>query len=368
MPNFTDAVAGAVRSTTCGILAANANLQGWWAQNTELPFTGALAAGAEGLRRGLCDNPAPVPEQPNSVGNRGQCPDTIYRFSRTYRTFRDGVEIDEDTRVNDVRGQIVPATFPNFGNGVAIGYRVGVGSPFPGVDQYVYFPSDGQTATQTINEITPVFGPNNCPDNSGPDPAPIYDIPPTNINVTYIDNSNTEITEQGDFNLALPIFLPGSIVIPFNIDFGGFELNGTINQNGDINIELNPGRQPDDTETDTEAPELPPGQEPVDPETERRIIGVHVFTTLPPNTPVTTIFQEDGPNIFAPRGGSVRFLVTGGGGSSWTRDIDIKGDRQYIPCPAQQGAISVIGNELPGGTVSLIRVYGSIPSYLIPGA
>lgn len=366
MPNFTDALADAVRTTTCGILASNENIQGWWARNTSLPFTDALAAGASSLRRGLCDNPTPVPTTPNSVGNRGQCPDTIYRFSRTYRTFKDGMMIDEDTRIDDVRGRIVPATFDGFGAGIAIGYRVGVGSPFPGVDQYVYFPTDGQTATRTINEITPIFGPNNCPDDSSNDSPIPYDPPPTQINVTYVNNEGDTITELGDFNLLLPIFLPGSVTIPFDVNFGGNTVNGTLNLNGEINIDISPGRQPDDTVTDTEPPELPPGQEPEDPETERRIIGVHVFTTLPPNTSVTTIFQEDGPNIFAPRGGSVRFLVTGGGGSSWTTDIDIKGDRQYIACPAPQGAISVVGNELPGGTVSLIRVYGSVPSYLIP--
>ena len=367
MPNFTDALEGAVRSATCGALSANEAIQGWWARNTSLPFTGTLAAGATAARRALCDNPTPVPEQPNDLNNRGQCPDTFYDFTYNFKRFdEDGNIIFDDTVTQRVQGPIVGTSFVD-GTAYFIGWTV---SPNPGpLDRIVnaYFPGSGQSATKTVINVVPVQGPDDCGTDSTNEPATPIFLAPTNIDVTYIDNTNTEITEQGDFNLSLPIFLPGSIVIPFNVDFGGVQIDGRIDINGDITFEINPGRQPDDTVTDTEPPQLPPGQEPVEPETERRIIGVHVFTTLPPNSPVTTIFQEDGPNIFAPRGGSVRFLVSGGGGSSWTRDIDIKGDRQYIPCPAQQGAISVIANELPGGTVSLIRVYGSIPSYLIPG-
>jgi hypothetical protein len=221
--------------------------------------------------------------------------------------------------------------------------------------------------TVAITSIVPNAGePDDC-GNPGPQPAPPInvdiDVP---ISITYVDNTNTEITELGDFNLALPIFLPGSIQIPFTVNVGGVDITGNLDINGDITFEINPGRQPDDTVTDIEVPELPPGTDPADDETERRIIGVHVFTNLPPNTPTTVINQNGVPNIFAPRGGSVRFLILGGGGSSWTDDIDIKGARQYIPCPAPQGAINVIANPLPGGTVSTIKVYGAIPSYLIP--
>ena len=367
MPNFTDALETAVRSATCGILAVNDNIQGWWARNTQLPFTQTLADGASAARRALCDNPNPVPTNPSTVGNQGQCADTRYRFNYRLRRF------DSDGNLeNEITGD--PVVFGPIRDGTSLGLNLAftgwtVPSPPNAFSEIFigYDPQAGDTATKEVLGIDVVSGPDNCGTTAPDAPAVPYRPITIPIDVTYIDNSNTQITEQGDFNLALPIFLPGSVVIPFTVDFGGVSIDGRIDFNGDITFEINPGRQPDDTVTDTEPPELPPGQEPVEPETERRIIGVHVFTTLPPNTPVTTIFQEDGPNIFAPRGGSVRFLVTGGGGSSWTRDIDIKGDRQYIPCPAQQGAISVVANELPGGTVSLIRVYGSIPEYLIPG-
>lgn len=365
MPNFTDAVADAARTATCGILATNANLQNWWARQTDLPFTEALAAGAEGLRRGLCDNPDPVDPVPPQL-NGAQCDDTTYR-----------VEFDFEERVIETGALVRSGDAGLTGVGP---FSTFSRANFAGVSQVGVRDGDGRETTRTAgnadnqmiitNTTTQVIsGPDNCgipaPDGPAPFvPGDTYIVP---VSITYVDNSNTQITELGDFNLSLPIFLPGSVNIPVSIDFPDFTLNGNIDIEGNFTIELSPGRQPDDTVTDTEPPELPPGQEPVDPETERRIIGVHVFTTLPPSTSVTTIFQEDGPNIFAPRGGSVRFLVSGGGGASWTRDIDIKGDRQYIPCPAQQGAISVVANELPGGTVSLQRVYASIPSYLIPG-
>ena len=370
MPNFTDALEGAVRSTTCGLLAANDNIQGWWARNPDLPFTDTLAAGATAARRALCDNPSPVPNIPSDIGDRGQCSDTTYRVRFRYREFNDqGAQIRERISSNIFFfGGLKDYRLPNTSVGQSsIGYCWETCTPPGDVSTFIFDTSAGNTATKEIIEYEVVSGPDNCGGVAPDQPAPIFRPGPQPISITYIDNSNTEITELGDFNLLVPVFLPGSITIPFNVDFGGVQIDGRLNINGDITFEISPGRQPDDTVTDTEPPALPPGQEPDDPETERRIIGVHVFTTLPPNTPVTTIFQEDGPNIFAPRGGSVRFLVTGGGGSSWTRDIDIKGDRQYIACPAPQGAISVVANELPGGTVSLIRVYGSIPEYLIPG-
>lgn len=371
MPNFTDALEDAVRSATCGILAVNDNIQGWWARNTDLPFTDALAAGATAARRSLCDNPNPVPNIPSEIGDRGQCSDTTYRVRFRYREFNDeGAQIRERISSNIFFfGGLKDYRLPNTSVGQSsIGYCWETCTPPGDVSTFIFDTSAGNTATKEIIEYEVVSGPDDCGQDAPDQPAPIYQPISVPISVTYIDNSNTQITELGDFNLSVPIFLPGSVNIPVEINLPGSTINGNIDIEGNLTIEISPGRQPDDTVTDTPPPELPPGQEPEDPETERRIIGVHVFTTLPPNTSVTTIFQEDGPNIFAPRGGSVRFLITGGGGSSWTRDIDIKGDRQYIECPAQQGAISVVANELPGGTVSLIRVYGSIPSYLIPGS
>ena len=230
---------------------------------------------------------------------------------------------------------------------------------------FIFDTSAGNTATKEIIEYEVVSGPDNCGGVAPDQPAPIYRPGPQPISITYIDNSNTEITELGDFNLLVPVFLPGSVNIPFNVDLGGIQIDGRLNLNGDITFEINPPGQPDDTTTDVPVPELPPGQEPEEEETERRIIGVHVFTTVPSTAGVTVINQANSPNIFAPRGGSLRFLILGGGQSSWTEDIDIKGDRQYIPVIPRQGAIAVKANPLPGGTVTTIPVYGTIEGYLI---
>lgn len=367
MVGFTEAVGSAVRGAACTILGANSDLQGWWARNTNLPFTTELARGAEGLRRNFCDNPTPVPPQPSSIGGQAQCADTVYEVDYILRQLDDqgNVELQQS-------GDFFCRGGLRVSNILLIGQLYQEGYSFTNLaneTQNFGIPVDrgaGETSDNEITNVRVVSGPDDCGEDAPPDPAQPYPGNPVNIDITYTDNTNVEITEQGDLTLNLPIFLPGSVIIPFNIDLGGFEFNGSIDLSGEVNIEIPPGRQPDDTTTDTEPPALPPGQEPVDPETERRIIGVHVFTQLPANSPVTVISQDDGPSIFAPRGGSVRFLIIGGGGSSWTEDIDIKGDREYIPCPAPQGAISVIANPLPGGTTSLIRVYGSVPDYLIP--
>lgn len=367
MPNFTDALATAVRGATCGILSTNENIQGWWARNTNIPFTGTLANAATALRQSLCDQPDPVPDIPPFFQG-GQCSDTFYEFRYdAISFFPDGTVANEDFDRGGTGFGPFGTTYIDIGPGLVpqIGFTRG-GQLFSS-----WGAPSGMGSYDVFNfRVTVLSGPNDCGIDSPDSPAVPVPNPlpgPAPISVTYINNEGDEVTQLGDFNLSLPIFLPGSVNIPFEVNFPDVTINGDLNLDGTIEVNIEPGRQPDDTETDDPVPVLPPGQEPVDPETERRIIGVHVFTTLPANTNVTTIFQEDGPNIFAPRGGSVRFLILGGGGASWTRDIDIKGDRQYIPCPAQQGAISVIANELPGGTVSLQKVYASIPEYLIPG-
>ena len=368
MPNFTDSLADAVRGATCGILSTNENIQGWWARNTNIPFTGTLANAATALRQSLCDNPAPVPPIP-PLFQGGQCSDTFYDFRYdAINFFPDGTVANEDF---DRGGQ-------GFGPFRTTYVPLGQGA----VPQIAFADSDGVFSTwgapggfgsyDVFNfRITVLSGPDNCGISSPDTPAVPVDLPlqpPAPIEVTYVTNEGDTVTQLGDFNLFAPVFLPGSVTFPFEVNFPDVTINGDINLDGTIEVNLEPGRQPDDTETDTEPPVLPPGQEPVDPETERRIIGVHVFTTLPAGSPVTIINQDGGPNIFAPRGGSVRFLVLGGSQASWTTDIDIKADREYIPCDARQGAISVVANPLPGGTTSIIRVYGTIPSYLIPGA
>lgn len=366
MPNFSDAVGSAVRDGVCGILAVNANIQGWISRNTGLPFAEGPANVATGIRRALCDNPNPVPDIPSDIGNRGQCSDTSYRMDYTFRRFNDQGQLIEE-RSNDFNfiGPLRDLEFESAGLQF-IGWEAPNNAPGFQEVTFLFDEGAGQSATKTIDDIVVTSGPDNCGETAPAQPAPIYVPVATPISITYNDNSNNPVTELGDFNLLVPVFLPGSIQIPVEINLPDVTLNGNLNIDGSIEFNFPPLQQPDDTITDEPIPPLPPGQEPEDPETERRIIGVHVFTTLPPNTNVTTIFQEDGPNIFAPRGGSVRFLIIGGGGSSWTEDIDIKGDREYIPCPAPQGAISVVANPLPGGTTSLIRVFATIPGYLIP--
>jgi hypothetical protein len=363
--NFTEAVGSAVRDATCGILSANENLAGFWARNTNLPFTDTLANAASGFRRGLCsDNTSPPVPGNNSPFMGGQCPGTLYRVRRT--TSQGPSESLSNGPISGLRFQL--CSVADCGPGAPpTNYRVFffTGDSPPGGTTLASNVPPEDLGDFSIDVLEAVSGPDDCGDPA-PDPAPPVIIPVQPINITYVNNEGDMVTELGDLNLSVPIFLPGAITIPFTLDVGGVNINGSIDVNGDITFEFGGGRQPDDTDTDVDPPVLPPGTDPDDSETERRIVGVHVFTNLPPNTPTTVINQNGVPNIFAPRGGSVRFLILGGGGSSWTDDIDIKGARQYIPCPAPQGAINVIANPLPGGTVSTIRVYGSIPSYLIP--
>lgn len=210
-----------------------------------------------------------------------------------------------------------------------------------------------------ISNVTVVDG---TPDNCG-DPEPVYP-PPINYD---IDVDITYNNEEGDeVNVTIPfIFTPiqvdfnGTLRMPFTFDFGGNTFTGNFSLDPEFSLTINPPGLPPGTGQGTE--DLPPGDpgdevEPVPPD--QKIIGVVVTSSIVGEQQLTTIATQNVPSILAPRAGSIKFAYSIGVSTFWSNDIDVKGDRVFIPCPFSQGADFVAVSPAPGIELDWVPIRG----------
>lgn len=224
--------------------------------------------------------------------------------------------------------------------------------------------------------------PDNCGDPPGgglPPPIPPDDST-TDFPIVYTNNDGIDITVDARFVLGnIQVDVDNNISVPFTLSFApefSLSLNGTINQNGDVNINYgnpnyNPGggkcgkRKPDDsvpdedtpeTPEDVEEPTLPP--EPDENEDEQTgVIRAVIVTTTVVNPAQSIIYQDINPDIHIPRLGNVSFLIAVGNKVAWTEDIPVRNKRHFIVCPWEGGAIDVRGTPAPGNNFTLSKVY-----------
>lgn len=207
-----------------------------------------------------------------------------------------------------------------------------------------------------------------------PPPAPGYnDI---DINIEYSPVTGPNITIPVNFIFApVRVNINGEAYVPIDIDVGGVDarINGEFNLNtGDITFNFGnrnyppsnapkpPDYRPDDDLPDN-PPDVPNGfvpPSPTDPEpdTTRIIRAVIVTTSTVPNT-VTTLLQDNNPDVLLPDLGLVSFAIAVGKGVAWTTDIRVKNKRQFIPCPWEGGALRVRGTPRPGVIWTITPVY-----------
>jgi hypothetical protein len=219
--------------------------------------------------------------------------------------------------------------------------------------------------------ITSVVPEPSAPDDCGDPPI----VPPGFTGGPQTVEGDTIINIDESTNITVPttaVFAPifvdlnGSVNIPVSINLGGIELSGTIELFPDFKVELFPnglnpgagsgGEDDDLVEPDPSGPETPPDDE----DDVRRIIGVQITAQVPSSGLPTEILFDGGPDIFAPRVGSCKFLVLVNDFSGWTNDIDIKGTEIYIPCPVPQGAIAVRCSPVPGVSLQWSPVRGRV--------
>lgn len=195
----------------------------------------------------------------------------------------------------------------------------------------------------------------NCGDvpQTFPPPAPIT----TNINITYGPTNN--------INLVVPvIFAPvyvsvdARVNVPVTIDlFPNMRIEGTLEIFPDFDLKLEfPSSDGEPGRPDSDPPPAPPpgpgSEEPADDddenEAESRVFAVLVSGRIESEARPSVIDQESGPDIYAPRLGSVRFGCRLGGRVYWAEDLDIKGLDSVVQCPIPWGATHVAVNAAQG--------------------
>jgi hypothetical protein len=219
-------------------------------------------------------------------------------------------------------------------------------------------PGNNKVIEARITKITLISGPDNC---GGPSIPPRYPSLPDRTFPIVIGPNNGQIV-IGAGNIAIN----GDLIIPVRIDLPDINLNGDINLfDGGITFRL-PGFELPDFPGIPDIPDFPPLEPPYN--TAGLIVGA-VVTTEEINQNLirgTVINQDSNPNVYGPRLGSINFFVKTPRGYGWTKDIDVKNRRQYIPCGTNFGAVEVKGTAGPGVTWRIDPVYAtSGPNELI---
>lgn len=382
---FGEALREGLRTSLCAWIDTSENLRGWFNSNSSIPVP--ANPWTNPVRMALCDKP-PAPVSDPLPFSGGQCPD-FYDIQVTSRygfaPCSDPTDVTDIVQVGSViRGQPGPikwigefdVAYNSCGGTRKSRSRIGVenanGNRFGGGSNERSQVGEFVVYNNSTVDVTPTAGnPDNCgdpPETATPPQTPDggWNLPP--VEITYDNDQGGQTT----VNLPPIIFPPvigaaGAIFAPIRVDLPDFNLeaNLEINLDGTLDIEFGSRRGPgSDTTTDTPPPPLPPGggvPPPDDDDTERRVIGCIVTVTAIELGGSSVVFQSGGnPDVYVPDLGLVSFSVSAGEtGFGWTQDIRVKNRRQYIPCPAPQGALSVRGTPRSGVSMTVTPVFGA---------
>lgn len=224
-------------------------------------------------------------------------------------------------------------------------------------------------------------------------PAPPYrpEDFTTDIDVTYPQPNGPLVTipftaiiapffVSNDLTLKMPITfkINPNITNNFKADFevkATFDLStGETEYNWGDDIEppvappsLPPATRPPFTPGNEITPPKPPSipdPTPLPPEDREggELIGALVTVTSGSNAKkVSTIFQNDNPDILVPSVGHISFAIDAGDGRfGWTSDLVVKNMRCYIPVPPGCKATDVRGTPQPGFTWVITPIYTKV--------
>jgi hypothetical protein len=354
MATFAEAVKDAARKGLCAYFTQVGKGASW----VQDYYPGDPKGTIDAIRRPLCNDPTPVPEEdPEFTG--GQCP---VRYSGQFQT-SGGNWVSPFSKAT--YGPISRFGWEESSPGSGKGRGYITARDVNGVT----FEATGLMNFLPVDQRLIRF--DGQPDDCG-DPAPVYPpFPPDgdtfNQPVTYINNEGDEVTEQGDFRLFAPVvvgvgvFAP-KITAPFTLDIGGVTFDGTFEISPDFNVEITPKGGPDGPGTPPEEPpgDPEPGTDPVipEPDTSRTLLGVHVRSSLTTGLKATRVFGTDGPDLWVPRIASVYFRVNMGGGRSWLGPFDVKTTNAWFPVPVGTYADDYRVEPEPSVTPSVTPVYG----------
>lgn len=359
--SFSEAAAQAVQGAACSLLALSDEGTQWI--NSAIGADGDFGNVAGALRKNVCNVSSPTgdygPDDPPFTG--GQCPGVEYDVSWVRRT--NGAGQQAGTFTDDGPINLIDESFEEPDGEFTIRYRL-----------------VGATSEQVINgginqqpprsrytlDVTPVRTDGLADDCGDPVvPIPDYTDYSETVSITYEDNSETEITEDIDITLGpLIVGIGGILYAPVTVGTGDITLNGTLKLAPEVSVDLFPdGLFGGGGNTDNPAPS--PGEPDPTPETpddRRRIIGAIVTVTNFDEdiAKVTQVAQGDSPDIFVPRTGNISFYIDTPGGQAWTEPKPLRNIREYVPCPAREGAVDVAVTSGTGFTLAVTPVYADL--------
>lgn len=379
--SFTDALVGGLRDAWCAALATYGNFLD--ALPDPLVDSGSvpIARLNRWLYRQYCAKEPPSAPPPPFTG--GQCAFNYTvntSWTRKARVAGSCVTTSVESGTNFlVMGPIKGLTTSRSGSNVSLQI---VHGPSGASRTQVYTYADAtacpaEFVTYSITSVTPSSGgADTCgnPPIVVPPPTPGYNN--VSITINYSPSSGVSISLPVTFKFApVRVNIRGEAYIPINVDIenAGIFVRGELNINtGDISFNFgnrnygdNEGPQPDDYRPRDDIPDAPPDV-PVDitdplptaPTTESATVlrAVIVTVSTVPST-ISTIVQDDNPDIYAPNLGYVQFGISTKRKVAWTSDIPVKNKRNFIPCPWEGGAQVVRGTPRPGVVWQLTPVY-----------
>jgi len=224
-----------------------------------------------------------------------------------------------------------------------------------GISDFRVVRNDAQP--DTCGSLPPVIGP----------PAPVN----IDIDITYGPNNEFTIIAPVIF-APVNVSLDGKIITNIEVElFPDFKLEGTLELFPDFEFTptlnlpdfiINPdSRNPgDDPELPPDTPEGDGEQDDPSPDTESesdsRVYALLCRAVIESEARPSGIYQEVGPDIYAPRLGSARFGTDIDGVAFWSEDIDIKGLNSVIQCPIPWGATRYVVNAAPGVAINYTRI------------
>lgn len=375
--SFRDGLLNGLRNGFCTALEFQRNYYGYVGRNPFFPTARAAEALMGAAYRLFCNQEPPEPLEPPFTG--GQCSGVLYDVT----VYRNALLSNGEQKPNYPQSYVARVYGPVRGVIVEITADVetmfivsGTGNVYIG---NLNFPAE----TYVDYSITSIVRVDGQPDTCGdppvliPDPEPGFNEGDTNI--TYTNNDGLDLTVPLNFIFAdLNVNLKGELTVPVRIDLGGlnFKIGGELNLNtGDLNLNFgnrnynrNGLPNPDGYKPDPNLPDVPdnvpddvyvPSPTDEDDDTSRILRACIVTTTNVPDD-ISLIFQTGNPNITAPNLGYVSFCISVNGRLSWTSDIPVKNQRNFIACPWEGGAVDVRGTPRPGVAWVITPVYAAV--------
>ena len=347
-------------------------------------FVSGNAEGLLGLAQGL---PRVFP-----IGAAGDVPSLAYDNLRRIRARYCGGDGGEEipppfsggqcptTYLVNLVNTSTTSPFPATGQVFAIGPIRGV-QVRPGINPGTIFIdvlANPTAGFRTGNEgeqwsISSVSRVDNQPDDCG-SPPPI--LPPPSIPSFDIDiEVGPSLTIPATIIYApIQIDVNGTVNIPVTVNLNGefpFTINGTLEIAPEFNFNLDPSEfypeEPEEPEPNPEPEGDDETTEPEEPEDEPSpddpIIAVVVSGAIQSQARPSGIFQDEGPDIYAPRLGTVRFGSLIGRQVFWSEDIPVKGLRSVVQNPIPWGSQLVAVNAEPGVVLNYSPVRSALPEY-----